>query len=141
MIGNAVVALGLGVGSLIAQATFSSTIGLGSILVGMLVVIFWGIFSLRDRRNSGWKDLYEQEREKNGHLLEDMETERIARHQVKDDLATTRALLEIEKTKPDLSVVLDQQQVALVPLVETLQAMQKTQEKMLAILTDQRRKP
>src|SRR4051812_33288581 len=93
-LGNAVVALALGIGSLIAQATFSSTIGLGSIIVGMLVVILWGVFSLRDHRNSGWKDLYEQEREKNTNHLEEKEVERVARHEVKDELAATRALLE-----------------------------------------------
>lgn len=126
-------------GSLVAAATFSSTVGLGSILVAMLVVGLAGIFGFRDRRNSGWKDLYEQEREKNGNLIEDKELERTARHSIKDELAATKALLLIEEAKPDLSVILEQQRIlwtdATTGLTDTLRLMQKTQEQMLGILT------
>lgn len=140
MIIRAVLAASAGVGSVAAEANFKSTIGLGSIIVGMLVVILFGIFSLRDKRNSGWKDLYEQEREKNTNLLEEKEVERAERHDVKDKLAETKALLEIEKAKPDLSVILEQQRIlwsdALAPLTATLQAMQSTQQQMLKLLVE-----
>lgn len=140
MILRALLGFGSGMAALVAQATFTSTIGLGSLIVGMLVVILFGVFSLRDRRNSGWKDLYEQEREKNTNLLDEKEQERVIRHAVKDDLAATKALLEIEKAKPDLSIILEQQRIlwsdALAPLTDTLQAMQATQKEMLALLTE-----
>lgn len=139
MLMRAVLAGVAGIGSLTAETSFTNTIGLGSVIVGMLVVILFGIFSLIQKRNSGWKDLYEQEREKNGNLLEEKEEERIVRHDVKDQLAATRAQLEIEKAKPDLSVILEQQRIlwtdATSDLTAVLQTMQTTQLKMLEILT------
>lgn len=135
-----VLALGSGLTSLVAQATFTSTVGLGSVVVAMLVVILFGIFSLRDKRNAGWKDLYEQEREKNTNLIEEKEVERTERHAVKDDLATTKALLAIEKAKPDLSVILERQQEmwtdTTAGMAALLKTMQETQEQMLALLTE-----
>lgn len=124
----------------LAAASFSSTVGLGSIIVGMLVVILFGIFSLRDRRNSGWKDLYEQEREKNQNLLEEKEQERADRHAVKDELAATKALLAIEHAKPDLQQILEKQRElwteSTKPLVASLERITASQEQMLELLTE-----
>lgn len=147
MIIRAALAAAAGIGSLVAQATFTSTIGLGSLIVGMLVVILFGVFSLRDRRNSGWKDLYEQEvatakqeREKADGLLERLEEERVVRHDIKDELATVKAQLLVEQAKPDLGEILQQQRLlwteTLGPLTITLKAMQATQVQMLALLTE-----
>lgn len=147
MIVRASLAAAAGIGSLVAQATFTSTIGLGSLIVGMLVVILFGVFSLRDRRNSGWKDLYEQEvatakqeREKADGLLERLEEERVVRHDIKDELATVKAQLLVEQAKPDLGEILQQQRLlwteTLGPLTITLKAMQATQVQMLALLTE-----
>lgn len=139
MIVRGVLAALTGTGSIAAQASFTDTVGLGSVVVGMLVVILFGIFSLIQKRNSGWKDLYEQEREKNSNLLDEKEAERVVRHDVKDELATTRAQLEIEKSKPDLSVILEQQRIlwtdATADLTAVLQTMQETQQQMLVLLT------
>lgn len=131
---------GSGVVSLVAQATFSSTVGLGSVLVAMLVVVMFGLFSFRERRNSGWKDLYEQKNERVEDLVEEKEAERVVRHAIKDELAQTKALLEIEKAKPDLSVILDKQQSlwseSIGQLSALLMSMQSTQQEMLDLLRD-----
>lgn len=144
MLVRGVIGFGYGITALFADATFSSTIGLGSVLVAMLVVILFGIFSLkqkqadlRQQQNAGWRDLYEQEREKCEHRDVELVTERAARHVIKDELAATKALLLVEKAKPDLAVILDGQREFWEPLTAMLKAMQETQEQMLALLTTQ----
>lgn len=147
MIVRAAIAGIAGIGSFFAQATFTSTIGLGSLIVGMLVVILFGVFSLRDRKNAGWKDRYEQEqatakqeREKADGLAERLEEERVIRHDIKDELATAKAQLLVEQAKPNLNEILEQQRIlwteTLGPLTITLKAMQATQVQMLALLTE-----
>ncbi len=137
MVGRAALSFIGGVGALFVT-DFKTTISLGSVLVAALVVIVAGFFSLRDRRNSGWKDLYEQEREKNEHLTDDKEGERIVRHAIKDELAQTKALLKIEEAKPDLSVILERQQQlwsdAIGQLTSVLSSMQETQLEVLSML-------
>lgn len=136
-----------GIGSLVAQTTFTRTVGLGSVIVAMLVVILFGVFSFRDKRNSGWKDRYEQERatssqerEKTDGLTDRLEAERIIRHDIKDELSETKALLEIEKSKPDLSVILERQQMLwaeqTAKTLDALQSMQDTQVEILALLRE-----
>lgn len=137
---RAAIAFGSGVFSLVAQATFQTTIGLGSILVAALVVVMAGVFNFRDRRNSGWKDLYEQEREKTSNLVDEKEQERVVRHGIKDDLAATRAQLEIEKAKPDLSIIIERQQTLWAEstgqVTTLLGSMQETQLEMLGLLRE-----
>lgn len=120
--------------ALFAQTDFKTTVSLGSVIVAMLVVILFGFFSLRDKRNSGWKDLYEQEREKNTNLLEEKEGERVIRHAIKDELAATKATLEIERNKPDLTILLDQQRQLWTDATTLLKSMQETQLEMLDLL-------
>lgn len=140
---------GSGFATIIAQATFTSTVGLGSVLVAMLIVILWGLFSFRDKAREGWRDLYEQEREKNENLLEERERERTLRHAVKNELDATKLLLEAERAKPDLASILDQQRVLwtdatrnlttlISGLVATQKAMQETQIEMLTLLQEAR---
>jgi hypothetical protein len=140
MVRAAAVSIIGGVGALFAQADFKTTVSLGSVIVAMLVVILFGFFSLRDKRNSGWKDLYEQEREKNTNLLEEKEAERVVRHSVKDELASTKAKLAIEMSKPDLAVILEQQRSLWTEstnnLTTLLKTMQETQMEMLAMLRE-----
>jgi hypothetical protein len=132
-----------------AAATFSNTFTTGSAIVAVLAVVLFGIFTFRDKRTAGWKDLYALEREKNENLMTERENERVLRHSIKDELAATKLLLEVERNKPDLSVVLDQQRVLwtdatrnlttlITGLVATQKAMQETQVEMLTILLETR---
>lgn len=142
MLVRGIFGFGSGIVALVAQTTFSSTIGLGSVMVAMLVVVLFGVFSLRDKRNGGWKDLYEQEREKCGNLTDDLAKERNVRHDIKDELAATNAKLLVEEAKPNMAAILEDQRKlwseSMAPLTSTLQAMQKTQEQMLMLLTSQK---
>ena len=133
-------AIASGAFSLVAQASFSNTIGLGSVIVAMLVVILFGAFSFKERRNSGWKDMWEQERALRESRDEQLESERVVRHDIKDELAQTKASLEIEKSKPDLTVILDRMQTLwsdqTTKTIEQLQAMQDTQVVILDLLRE-----
>jgi hypothetical protein len=133
-------ALGYGITALFAEATFSSTIGLGSVIVAMLVVVLYGAFSLKQKQNNGWKDLYEQEYEKCKNLNEKLAAEQADRHDIKDELAGTKALLLVEQAKPNLQLILEEQRnlwaEAMAPLMAALERVSATQEHMLALLTE-----
>jgi hypothetical protein len=140
MVGRAALPIVGGIGALFASTDFKTTISLGSIIVAMLVVVLFGLFSYRDRRNSGWKDLYEQKSERVENLLEEKEAERVVRHAIKDELAQTKALLKIEEAKPDMSIILDRQQAlwtdAIGQLTSVLAGIQQNQVEMAELLRD-----
>lgn len=49
----------LGATAFLAQASFSNTIGLGSVLVGIMIVIGFAWASRKDQRSQRWEKLYD----------------------------------------------------------------------------------
>lgn len=48
----------IGAAAVLAQASFSNTVGLGSVVVGLLVVIGFAWASRKDKRSERWESLY-----------------------------------------------------------------------------------
>lgn len=112
-----------GIGTLAVASGFfltvdlTKTISLGSILVGALVVVLAGVFTLRNNMRSFWKDLAEQRDAEVTELQKDLkakEEEMAAfalaqqelRHELKAELDAAKLLLEGERAKTDLSALL-----------------------------------
>lgn len=104
--------------SVLAQTNFSGTVTLGSILLGIIVLVVAAMFTIRSnvaavwrQEAEGWKAAAEREQEKREAALlehaEQLEAERVVRHQLKDELATVNALLLVEKAKPDVSALVE----------------------------------
>jgi septal ring factor EnvC (AmiA/AmiB activator) len=101
-----------------AGLTFHDTVSLGSVVIALALVIAAGIFSLRNNLKSFWKNLAEERgeqvkqlereiHEKIAEMGEFAEEQRGLRHQLKNELATSYAALEIERAKHDMSSVFE----------------------------------
>lgn len=122
-------------GSMLYGVSYSSTVGLGSILVAALVVVAGGVFTLRSNLKRFWKDLAEERGEQVKVLEGKLETsaelvlakqqelvdaqlhhtqqmasfaeeQREVRHQLKTQVATLEGTLKLEEAKHDLSGVM-----------------------------------
>lgn len=111
------------------SATYHDTITLGSILVSALVIVLGGAVTLRNNLKTFWKDLAEERaaqisvleqhlKEKAAELVaaelrhtEQMaafsEEQREVRHQLKNEAAELRIVLEAERAKHDLTSVVN----------------------------------
>jgi len=101
-----------------AGISFHDTVNLGSVILALGLVIAAGVFSLRNNLKSVWKNLAEErgeqvkqlEREIHDKMVEMAafaEDQRGLRHQLKNELATQGAQLEIERAKHDMTQVFD----------------------------------
>lgn len=102
---QAVVLLGLGVESTLVQANFSGTITLGSILLGIMVLVAAGLFTIRSNVAKVWREEAEGQKERSDRLQEQLDEEREVRHALKNELVEKQALLLVEQAKPNLEVV------------------------------------
>lgn len=106
-----------GAAVVVGSVTLHDTVSLGSIFVAAAVIVAAGLFTLRNNLKSFWRDLAEERNEK----IEALETQaqaalqerakfaeeqRDIRHQLKTEIATLRAQLDVERSKHDLSSVL-----------------------------------
>ncbi len=115
---QALILAGIGPSTVMAEADFSGTITLGSIILGIVVLIAAGFFTIRSNVASvwrqeaeGWKENAKHEAERREAAVAEMQSqldaEREVRHELKNDLAACQALLSIEKAKPDLSLIIE----------------------------------
>jgi hypothetical protein len=113
----------------LAAASFSDKIKLVAIVLGALIVSVAGIFTIRANAASTWRDEADAQREKAKRLVDEkhalelafsdhkaaviqekttFETEQQGlRHELKDEIAGLRASLEVERSKPDLSALME----------------------------------
>ncbi len=87
---------------------FSNPVTTGSALSAAIVVIAAGIFALKNRKNAGWKDLYEIERARAEQLMDAKEDERVKKHNALNEIAAIRGQLEVERAKPNLGGLMEQ---------------------------------
>src|SRR5262249_46149173 len=87
--------------AMIANADFSGTITLGTILIGVLVSVLFFLGTLKDRQTGRWRDLYDladQERKELQHELN--EARELGSH-LKEQVANSEALqMPAEVTAP-----------------------------------------
>lgn len=102
---QALVVAGLSVETALVQTSFSGTITLGSIILGILVLIAAGFFTIRTNVAKVWREEAEGQKERADRLQEQLDAEREVRHGLKSELAASEAMLTAERAKPDLSVV------------------------------------
>jgi sensor histidine kinase YesM len=117
------------ISGLIGAVRFSDTVTIGSIIVASLVVIAGGVFSFRNNMRTFWRNLAEERQEQikvledHAHerenqmleqqeqyhvqLAEAAEQQQLLRHELKNELASVKALLAVEHSKTDLSALLD----------------------------------
>jgi flagellar basal body-associated protein FliL len=117
------------ISGLIGTVRFSDTVTIGSIIVASLVVIAGGIFSFRNNMRTFWRNLAEERAEQikvleehahdrenqmlelqeqyHTQLAEAAEQQRLLRHELKNELASVKALLAVEHSKTDLSSLLE----------------------------------
>lgn len=114
--GAAAICVGLAVGVVdsVAAAHFSDTITLGSVLVGLAVMVVAGFGAVRSQIARNYRDSWESEKtlrvEKEEALARcheqmsvEREEQRIIRHQLKDDLATAKAQVAVLETRTDFT--------------------------------------
>lgn len=143
------VVLGISVETVLAQASFSNTITLGSIILGIIVLVVAALFTIRSNVASvwrqeaeGWKERAESERhdreEREKELQAQLDQEREVRHGLKNELAGIRAELAIEKAKPDLSLIVEQGKqnyaAAMTQITSMVEGIVATQNNMLEVL-------
>lgn len=112
---SAVIVTGAG---LFAAVDFNHTITLGSILIGIIIVVVAGIFTLRSKIATIWREEAEGERAAKERLEVELANERAdrieferqqqdLRHDLKNELATCKAQLQVMEAKTDLTIALD----------------------------------
>lgn len=105
----------------LAAASFSNTITLGSIVLGVIVLIIAGVFTIRSNVAKIWREEAEGQRQKAERLAAELAGTKLAaveekrvfeaeqqeiRHALKDELAGVKAQLAVEQAKPDLSALM-----------------------------------
>ncbi len=100
--------VGASVETVLAQANFSSTITLGSIILGIIVLVVAALFTIRSNVASVWRQEAEGWKARAEEMQLKLDEEREVRHELKNELAGCRAELVIEKAKPDLSLIVEQ---------------------------------
>jgi biopolymer transport protein ExbB/TolQ len=134
---QALIVVGLGVESVFAQANFSGTVTLGSILLGIIVLVVAALFTIRSNVASVWRQEAEgqkaavaRERQERDEAVAEMQhqldEEREVRHELKNELAAANALLLVERNKPDLSIVAETQKQTLAVLTQLAAASQQS---------------
>jgi hypothetical protein len=102
----------------VAVTNFSSTITLGSVILGVLVLVVAGFFTVRANIAKVWHENYDAEvvrrkqaEERCQELLNEMHRERDEqaklRHDLKGELTAVSLALEAEKLKPNLGVIVE----------------------------------
>lgn len=146
---QAVFAIVASVEATLVSTNFSSTITLGSIVLGVLVLVVAGFFTVRANIARVWHENYDAEvvkrkqaEDRVEELLNELHRERDEqaelRHSLKDEIATAKALLEVEKLKPNLGVIVEMATEHYATAMRDVTAMfdgvVKTQEQMLTVL-------
>lgn len=97
---------------------FNHTITLGSILIGFVIVVVGGIFTIRSKIASVWREEAEGERAAKQRLEHELAEEKASRakfdreqqelrHELKDELAGCKAQLKAMEARTDLSAALE----------------------------------
>jgi hypothetical protein len=108
----------VGAGGAIAAIDFKNQVTLGSIIVTCVVVALAGLFTIRSKIASVWREDAEGQRAAKESLQEELAAERDSRvafdkqqqelrHDLKNDLATAKAQLQVMEAKTDLTAALD----------------------------------
>jgi len=102
---------------LIATVNFSDTITLGSVLIGIIVLVVAALFTIRSKIATIWREEAEGERARADRLEEQLTEEKQSRgtferqqqelrHELKDELAGCKAQLKAMEARTDLTVAL-----------------------------------
>jgi sensor histidine kinase YesM len=117
------------ISGLIGTFHFADTLTIGSIVVAAAVIVAGGIFTFRNNMRTFWRNLAEERAEQikvleehahdrenqvldlqeqyHTELANAAEQQRLLRHELKNELASVKALLAVEHAKTDLSSLLD----------------------------------
>jgi flagellar basal body-associated protein FliL len=139
----------------------SNTITIGSIIVASLVVVAGGIFSFRNNMRTFWRNLAEERQEQikvleehahdrenqmlelqdqyHAQLAEAAEQQRLLRHELKNELASVKALLAVEHSKTDLSSLLELLARQHDEAMQKMKTGMDNQARILGLLGDRRR--
>lgn len=108
----------IGVGGIVAAAIdFTSTITLGSVILGAIAVLIAAIFTSRSKIANIWRQEAEGERAAKERVQEELVEERLdrvefekqqqeLRHELKNEIAGLRAQLQVMEAKTDLTKAL-----------------------------------
>jgi hypothetical protein len=148
------------VAAVFAQADFSGTITLGSVLLAVVVLVAAGFFTVRSNVAAVWRQEAEgqkaradradehaleiqaqmlAEREEHQALLaRERDEQQVVRHNLRNELAAVTLQLDAEKRKPDLSVLVELQKEnyakAMQEVTTLFEGVTRTQQEMLAVL-------
>lgn len=103
---------------LATDVNFRSQITLGSVIVGVLILVFAGTITVRSKIANIWREEAEGERAAKERLQEELTAEKLARtqfekeqqeirHDLKDKIAGYKAQIQVLEAKTDLTVALD----------------------------------
>lgn len=103
---------------LFVTVDFSHTITLGSLLIGGMVLVMAGVYTVRSKIATIWREEAEGERAAKERCHEELLQERTSRaefekqqqelrHDLKNELAGVRAQLQVMEAKTDLTTALD----------------------------------
>jgi hypothetical protein len=149
-----------GSGAFVAETQFSPTITLGSIIVGVVVIVVSGLFTIRSNVAKIWRETAEGERERgdqleqklkqqeeihleekkalNDQIIREREEQQTIRHDMRNELATITLQLDAEKAKPDLSMILaqskEQYAQAMIELTKLIAGVTENQREILKTL-------
>jgi hypothetical protein len=128
----------VGIESVLAQTNFSGTITLGSILLGIIVLVVAALFTIRSNVASVWRQEAEGYKSKADELQKQIDRERDVRHELKNELAAARAQLVIAESRPDLSVIVEMAtehySTAMKDVTRMFEGVTTTQAQMLEVL-------
>lgn len=146
---QAAFALGVGTETTLLGASFSSTITLGSIILGVITVAIAAWFTIRSNvakvwreEAEGWKETASHERDRREQMAADhaaaLDAEREVRHALKDEIAAVRAQLLLEQSKPDLGQIVTLAEghysQAMGAVTQMFEGVVTTQKEMLEVL-------
>ncbi len=104
--------------TVIATVDLSNEITLGSILIAFIIIAVSGVFTVRSKIATIWREEAEGERASKDRLEEILANERIERtaferqqqeirHELKGEIAALKAQIKVMEAKTDLSVALE----------------------------------
>ncbi len=117
--------------TVIATVDLSNEITLGSILIAFIIIAVSGVFTVRSKIATIWREEAEGERASKDRLEEILANERIERtkferqqqeirHELKGEIAALKAQIKVMEAKTDLSVALEAIRQMHVILVEQI---------------------
>ncbi len=117
--------------TVIATVDLSSEITLGSILIAFIIIAISGVFTVRSKIATIWREEAEGERASKERLEEVIQAERIdrtmferqqqeIRHELKGEVAALKAQVKVMEAKTDLTVALEAIREMHVILVEQI---------------------